>query len=112
MRLGCAYYPEHRDPALWKQDAEWMAEAGFTVVRMGEFAWCRMEPQEDRFDFGWIEQAVAILAERGIQTIIGTPTAGPPSWLVAFGRPEDDSRQVYEEGGVWQFGGSQGPDAG
>jgi beta-galactosidase len=105
MKLGCAYYPEHRDPALWKQDAEWMADAGFTVVRMGEFAWCRMEPREDRFDFDWIEQAVGILAERGIQTIIGTPTAGPPAWLVAFGRPEDDSRQVYEDGGAWELGG-------
>ena len=39
-----------------------MAEAGFNVVRLAEFAWSKMEPEEGRFDFAWLDRAIAILA--------------------------------------------------
>ena len=105
MRVGCAYHPEQRDHSFWKQDARWMSEAGFTVARIGDFAWRRMEPEQDRFDFAWLTDAVGILASFGVQSIIATPTAGPPSWLVGFDDPADDARQVYEDVGRWDFGG-------
>ena len=42
--LGVCYYPEHWNPAKWREDAQMMAAAGITFVRIGEFAWSRMEP--------------------------------------------------------------------
>ena len=81
MRLGVDYYPEHWPEERWPTDAKLMREAGITVVRLAEFAWCRMEPREDLFDFDWLRRAIDVLAAEGIQTILCTPTPTPPAWL-------------------------------
>jgi len=104
MWYGSAYYPEHWPEARWSTDAELMRAAGFNVVRIGEFAWNRFEPAEDQFEFGWIDRAIDILSKQGIRVVIGTPTAGPPVWLVNAEAAEDDCRQVYEDGIRWETG--------
>jgi len=81
IEFGVAYYPEQWPRERWSEDIRLMKEAGLTVVRMAEFAWSKMEPAEGSFDFEWLEQAIAQLAEAGIQTVLGTPTAAPPAWL-------------------------------
>ena len=43
--LGVCYYPEHWPEAQWAEDAARMAALGLTWVRIGEFAWSRMEPE-------------------------------------------------------------------
>lgn len=102
---GSAYYPEHWPESRWGTDARLMREAGFNVVRLGEFAWAKMEPAEDRFDFDWLDRVIGILQDEGIAVLLGTPTAGPPAWLVNYEDPERDCRMEYEQGGRWQFGG-------
>jgi len=79
--FGAPYYPEHWDPTDWERDAQLMAEAGFNVVRMAEFAWDRMEPTEGHYDFSLFHEVVAILGRHGIASILCTPTATPPRWL-------------------------------
>jgi beta-galactosidase len=79
--FGVDYYPEHWDESLWEQDARRMREAGVGVVRMGEFAWALMEPEEGRFDFSLFDRAIQTLAKYDIKVILGTPTATPPKWL-------------------------------
>jgi len=80
---GADYYPEHWPVERWAEDAELMKAAGFNVVRMAEFAWSRLEPQEYVFDFTWLDRAIETLAEQGIRTVLGTPTASPPPWVMA-----------------------------
>ncbi len=82
MRLGVCYYPEHWPQDIWAEDARRMAEAGISRVRIGEFAWSRMEPQPGNFDWQWLDQAIDVLAAAGLGIILGTPTATPPKWLV------------------------------
>ena len=82
MKLGVDYYPEHWPKERWATDAALMAEAGLQVVRIGEFAWAQLEPDEGRFDWGWLDRAVETLAAAGLQIIMGTPTPTPPAWLV------------------------------
>ena len=81
MILGCAWYPEHWDETRWADDLQLMRQAGLNMVRVGEFAWSRLEPQEGRFDFDWLERAIALAGKFGIATVLGTPTAAPPAWL-------------------------------
>lgn len=80
--LGVCYYPEHWPEDIWPEDARRMAEAGLTWVRIGEFAWSRIEPAPGRFDFGWLDRAIAVLADAGLRVVLGTPTATPPRWVV------------------------------
>jgi len=82
MLVGADYYPEHWPHERWVEDARLMAEAGLGVVRMAEFAWCRMETEPGRFDFAWLDEAIDLLGNHGIKTVLGTPTAVPPAWLI------------------------------
>ena len=82
MRLGVCYYPEHWPEDWWADDARRMADMGLSRVRIGEFAWSRIEPEPGRFDWRWLDRAMATLTEAGLGIILGTPTATPPKWLV------------------------------
>jgi len=59
-----------------------MAELGLTYVRVGEFAWSRLEPRDGELRFEWLDEAVDILASAGLQVVMCTPTATPPKWLI------------------------------
>jgi len=59
-----------------------MRDTGLSVVRIGEFAWSRIEPEPGRFDWGWYDRAVETLHGAGLELVLGTPTATPPKWLV------------------------------
>ncbi len=81
MRIGVDYYPEHWDKSLWVRDADLMQQTGVKLVRLAEFAWCRLEPREGVFDFDWLDEAVSLFAERDIGVVLCTPTSCPPLWL-------------------------------
>lgn len=81
MRIGVDYYPEQWDRSLWESDADLMQQTGVEVVRLAEFAWCRLEPQDGSFDFGWLDDIIGILTERGIRIVLCTPTNCPPLWF-------------------------------
>lgn len=78
---GVDYYPEAWPENRWQKDAEMMQSAGINFVRLGEFAWAKMEPEEGKFDFAWLDRALAVLNAHGIKAVLGTPTASPPAWL-------------------------------
>lgn len=80
--LGVCYYPEHWPEDMWAQDAERMAALGLTFVRIGEFAWSRLEPRRGAYDFAWLGRAIDTLHGAGLRVVLGTPTATPPKWLV------------------------------
>lgn len=82
MKLGCCYYPEHWPEEWWAEDARRMAAMGLSLVRIGEFAWSRIEPEPGHYDWGWLDRAIETLHAAGLQIILGTPTATPPKWLV------------------------------
>jgi beta-galactosidase len=82
MRLGTCYYPEHWPPHLWVDDARRMVDMGLSRVRIGEFAWSRIEPAHGVFQWDWLDTAIETLHAAGLGIILGTPTATPPKWLV------------------------------
>ena len=80
--LGVCYYPEHWPEAAWAEDASRMVEAGISRVRIGEFAWSRIEPRPEELHFDWLDRAIATLGSAGLEIVLGTPTAAPPRWMV------------------------------
>ncbi len=99
--LGVCYYPEHWPETQWADDAARMAELGLTWVRIGEFAWQRIEPVPGSFDWGWLDRAVDTLVSAGLSVVMGTPTATPPVWMV---EKHPDMLAVDSEGRVRKFG--------
>jgi len=82
MRLGVCWYPEQWPEDWWADDVRRMAAMGLSRVRIGEFAWSRIEPEPGRFDWDWLDRAIDLLHGAGLGIILGTPTATPPKWLV------------------------------
>lgn len=82
MKLGVCWYPEQWPEDWWADDVRRMADMGLSRVRIGEFAWSRIEPEPGRFDWGWLDRAIDLLHGAGLGVILGTPTATPPKWLV------------------------------
>ena len=101
FRFGVDYYPEHWPEERWPEDARLMAEAGINVVRLAEFAWSFIQPGPGCFDFDWLDRAIAILHARGIQVILGTPTASAPPWVMGM---FPDSYKVNAHGDRLTYG--------
>ncbi len=99
--LGVCYYPEHWDEAQWAEDAARMAALGLTWVRIGEFAWSRMEPEPSRMDWGWLDRAIDDAGCAGLKVVLGTPTATPPRWMIDR---HPDMLAVDKEGRTRGFG--------
>lgn len=102
IHFGVDYYPEHWDRTRWETDAKLMQEMGIQVVRMAEFSWHKLEPEEGRYDFTWLDDVISLLADYGIKTILGTPSAAPPAWMI---QKHPDILPIDREGRVRGFGG-------
>ncbi|TYB64327.1 beta-galactosidase [Nonomuraea sp. PA05] len=79
--FGAAYYPEYHPSELLKTDLDLMAEARFSVIRVGESVWSTWEPENGRFNLDWLQPTLDGAHERGIGVILGTPTYAAPPWL-------------------------------
>jgi len=81
MSVGVYYYPEHWPKSQWERDLKNIADMGFEFTHFGEFAWAFLEPEEGRYDFTWLDEAVEIAHKNGLKVIMCTPTPAPPVWM-------------------------------
>lgn len=100
LYYGVAYYPEAWDFSEIENDIKYMKEAKINIVRMSEFSWSLMEPEEGLFDFEWLHKIIDKLHENGIDVVLGTPTATPPAWVwekypKVYTLQEDGTRKTH-----------------
>ncbi|GGF30846.1 beta-galactosidase [Halobacillus andaensis] len=104
--LGVDYYPEHWPDEMITEDIKGIKDLGANIVRIGEFAWHLMEPEEGKFDFSYFDSVISELKEHGLKVMFGTPTATFPAWL-AHQHPsilsENENGQVRVFGGRRQY---------
>lgn len=106
MDFGAAYYPEHRDPARWEHDLDNMVAAGVNCLRVGEFAWVLLEPQEGVYDFTWMDAFKEKAWTRGIRLLMCPPLRTLPAWMIEADRTlciEDEKGVVLEFGSRYSF---------
>lgn len=95
MFIGAAYYPELWDESEIEKDIAVCKTVGLNTLRIGEFAWSSMEPEEGRFNWGWLDHVMDRLHAAGISVILCTPTCTPPRWLM---NRYPETRQLTDEG--------------
>ena len=104
--LGAAWYPEQWPETQWDPDLERMEACHIHLVRVGEFAWSTIEPEEGKYDFTWLDHAIEKATRHHIVVVLGTPTAAPPAWLTSK-YPEtlrvDEDGKRAEHGNRQQF---------
>lgn len=81
LAYGGDYNPEQWSRAVWREDIALMREARVNLVTVGVFSWALLEPQPDRFEFGWLDEVLDLLADADINVDMATASASPPPWL-------------------------------
>lgn len=81
MPIGAYYYPEHWSEDQWERDIKRIADLGFSFTHFAEFSWSRLEPEEGKFDFEWLDKCVDLADKYGLKVIMCTPSPTPPAWL-------------------------------
>lgn len=81
--FGGDYNPEQWPEHVWAEDVELMRRARVNLVTVGVFAWSHLQPEPDRFDFGWLDRILDKLHVGRIGVALATPTASPPPWFTA-----------------------------
>ena len=81
LQIGVSYYPEQTPKESWPIDFQKMKDAGIKRIRIGEFAWSSLEPEQGDFNWNWLDDAIELAGDFGIQVVLCTPTAAPPVWL-------------------------------
>lgn len=104
MLVGSYYYPEQWPEADWERDIKKMSELGFEFTHYGEFAWSTMEPEEGKYNFEWLDKAVALAEKYHLKVVLCTPTPTPPVWLT---QKHPDILMVNAEGRTIQHGARQ-----
>ncbi|MGW9113019.1 beta-galactosidase [Microbacterium sp. NPDC055683] len=80
MLYGADYNPDQWPEHVWDDDVLRMQEAGVTTVSLGIFAWSRLQPAPDVWDFAWLDTVIGKLHAGGIGVNLATATASPPPW--------------------------------
>ncbi|HHY83340.1 MAG TPA: beta-galactosidase [Clostridiales bacterium] len=82
---GGDYNPDQwkATPEIWNEDMRLMKLAHCNTMSVGIFSWSSLEPEEGRFEFGWLDEIMDKLAENGGYAVLATPSGARPAWMSA-----------------------------
>lgn len=85
MLHGADYNPDQwlAYPEVLEEDIRLMKLAKCNVMSVGIFSWSSLEPEEGRFEFGWLDALLDRMAASGIYALLATPSGARPAWMSA-----------------------------
>lgn len=83
MLHGGDYNPDQwiATQEVWDEDMRLMRLAHCNAMTTGIFAWSALEPEEGRFEFGWLDAIMDKIDAAGGKTVLATPSGARPAWL-------------------------------
>lgn len=102
MWYGGDYNPEQWDAEAWKEDDRMFKLAGIDVATINVFSWALSQPNEDTYDFAWLDETIERLYRNGVYICLATSTGAHPAWMA---RKYPDVLRVDYEGRKRKFGG-------
>ncbi|MCJ1909931.1 beta-galactosidase [Planococcus ruber] len=79
---GGDYNPEQWDgKEIWDEDVRMFKLAGIDVATLNVFSWALNQPDEETYNFDWLDDKINRLYENGIYTCLATSTAAHPAWM-------------------------------
>jgi beta-galactosidase len=81
---GGDYNPEQWPEKVWLEDVKLMKQAGVNLVSVGIFSWSLLQPNEETYNFEWLDRIMDLLAANGIYADLATATAAQPAWLSQY----------------------------
>ena len=68
-------------PGIIDTDFELFKKAHINSISVGIFAWAALEPEEGRYEFGWLDDIFERAERQGVSVILATPSGAKPNWL-------------------------------
>lgn len=83
MIHGGDYNPDQwlNYPEVLKEDMRLLPLSNCNEMTLGIFAWAMLEPEEGKFNFGWMDKAIDDIYKAGGKVILATPSGARPAWL-------------------------------
>ncbi|MDX8045128.1 beta-galactosidase [Gracilibacillus sp. S3-1-1] len=83
MLHGADYSPEQWAdyPEVLEEDIRLMKLANCNVMSVGIFSWAKLEPEEGKFTFEWMDRLLDSFYENGIYAFLATPSGARPAWM-------------------------------
>ncbi len=78
---GGDYNPDQWPEEVWAEDMRLMKLANCNAMSVGIFAWTKLEPEEGKYDFGWLDRVMDLLAANGAYAVLATPSGARPAWM-------------------------------
>ena len=80
---GGDYNPEQwwDEPDVINQDFALFKQAKINTVTVGIFSWAKLEPEEGKYDFSWLDEIFDRVEEMNGHVVLATPSGARPAWL-------------------------------
>ena len=79
--FGGDFNPEQWDRATLEKDLLLLKNAGVNTLTLPVFAWAKMEPEEGRYEFDWLDEILDRIEAYDMKYFLATPTCAQPAWL-------------------------------
>ena len=78
---GGDYNPDQWSKEVWQEDLRLFKLAHIDVASLPIFSWSLLQPEEERYEFGWLDEILDLMAANGIYACLATSTAAHPAWM-------------------------------
>ncbi|MFR4789405.1 MAG: beta-galactosidase, partial [Lactobacillus acidophilus] len=80
---GGDYNPEQwlGEPEIINEDFALFKNAAINTVTVGIFSWAKLEPEEGKYDFAWLDDIFDRVEKMNGYVILATPSGARPAWL-------------------------------
>ena len=78
---GGDYNLEQWGAEEWEEDQRMFKLCGIDVVTINVFAWALNQPEENTYDFKWLDEAMDRMHRNGVGVVLATSTAAHPAWM-------------------------------
>lgn len=68
-------------PGIIDEDMRLMKLSHCNTMTLGIFSWVRLEPEDGKYDFSYLDNMIAKIAENGGKVILSTPSGSKPAWM-------------------------------
>ncbi|TFE28538.1 beta-galactosidase [Cohnella luojiensis] len=99
---GGDYNPDQWEKPVWDEDLRMFKLAGIDVATLNVFAWANNQPNEETYEFGWLDEVMDKLHGDGVGVCLATSTAAHPAWMA---KKYPDVLRVDFDGRKRKFGG-------
>ena len=78
---GGDYNPDQWPEETLIEDIEFFKETNINVVTLPVFSWALLQPNEDTYNFEWLDRILKLMKDNDIYVCMATSTAVQPTWM-------------------------------